>query len=196
MPVVDLEQAARYLGIDSEAAGEGFRLVVEAANQRIEQFCGRKFDKQLHTEWHDILHGGTDTLWVLNPPIISVTSLTDDADTEVYTGRGNRAISLTADVEVYDDYLRLTNTESAFSKGQKSVKVVYMGGYEAQDLPADLKLAGWLLVAAYWEGPEPIMRSAQNLDGAQISWRDPDPQNPDLPTQVANTLRRYARIVL
>ena len=199
MPVLTAEDAANYLGIDQTTAG--FALVVRAVNQRIADFCRRTFEAARYTEYHDMRGDNNGTLEVWEPPINTLVSLTDDANTTIITGRSNRSISITADVELYPDrgpysYLKLVNTESAFTPGDKTVKVVYDGGYEGADMPGDLVLAACEFVAAKWEGPERIARSQQNIDGAAISWADGDAEAPDIPKSVAQVLRRYRRVVV
>ena len=199
MSIVTPEQAASYLGIDSQAAG--FALIVAAVNQRIADFCRRTFEPAQYTEYHDIPACGATTLHVWEPPIRELISVTDDADTTTWTGRSNRAIDTAANVELYPDggsysYLKLCNAEAGFSAGVKAAKVVYVGGYEAGNLPADLILAACEFVAVKWEGPERLARSAQNIDGASIAWADGDAEAPDIPKSVAAVLRRYRRLVI
>lgn len=194
MPVVTPERAAQYLNVDLETAGPAFRMLCEAANRAVEDHCRRRFDLQTHTEYHDIV-GAVGTLFVRNPPIVTLTSVTDDANTSIITTRSNRSISITADVELYPDTdpdrIRLVNNEATFATGPKAAKVVYTGGYHEQDMPADLVLAGCWIVAAWWEGPEALSRAAQNVGGESITWRAGA-----LPPQAEALLNRYRRVVV
>jgi len=200
MPVVTPAPVAALLKINAEGDDAALlTLLCQAANAAIEGYCGspehpRQFDLRRHTEYHDITPG-QHTLWLNHPPLATLVSLTDDANTEVVTNRSNRAIDVDTDVEAYPQdapyRLRLTNHEGCFTAGLKAAKVVYDGGYRQQDLPADLVLAGCWLVAAWWEGPEALTRRQQILGGDVLMWRDGA-----FPPQVLEVLKRYKRMVI
>ncbi len=190
MPVVTPELVASALRLDLNDAGPYLTLLCDAANRTIEDYCHRHFDRATVTEYHDIDTGDISTLYVRRPPIIRLTSVTDDANTTIQTGRSNRSISITADVELYPaeepNRIRLVNNESVFSTGSRAAKIVYTGGYEEKDMPADLRLAGVNLVSAWWEGPEALARRQQIIDGNVIMWRDEA-----IPPQVKQVLNKY-----
>ncbi len=195
MPVVTTAQAAQYLNLTlAEDQQPAFAMVVSAACAAVERYCRRHFDAQQWTEYHDI-RGAVSSVWVDNPPIVTLTSLTDDANTSTVTNRSARAIDITANVELYPaeepDRVRLTNAEGCFTAGLKAAKIVYTGGYSQNDMPAELVFAGCQLVAAWWEGPEALTRSAQNLGGDNIQWR-----SGNLPPQVVEALAPFRRVVL
>ena len=196
-----VEQAAAYLNLDVEEAGEAFRMVVESVNDRIQDFCRRQFNLEKHTEWHDITRMGVGELFVRNPPIVVLHSLTDDANTDIITsGRSNRSITTTANVEILPlespTYIRLVNNESVFAAGSQTVKIVYKGGYKQQNMPRELVLAACEFVAVKWEGPERVARARQNIDGEDITWQAGDREAPDIPVEIANVLRRYQRAII
>ena len=197
MSVINIEQAAAYLNLDVDEAGEAFRMTVEAVNDRIEDFCRRQFNLEKHTEYHDIPSAGIGELFVKNPPIVALHSLVDDANTDIISGRSNRSITTTANVELLPAEdpvnIRLVDDEDTITAGDLTVKIVYTGGYEQQDMPRELVLAACEFVAAKWEGPERIARARQNVDGEDITWRQGDPEAPDIPVEVARELRRYRR---
>ena len=198
MPIITAEEAAQYLNIQADTAG--FKEQVASACKRAEVFCRRVFDLQESiTEYHDI-YAGQCVIWVKHPPIVTLTSVTDDANTTIITSRSNRAITVTSNVELYPDggphlYLKLVNNESVFVPGSKTAKVVYTGGYAGEDMPGDLKQAVKMLVAYWWEGPEAFTRKQQAVDGQAITWAEPDSEAPDMPKPVANILRGYRLVV-
>ena len=185
MPVLTAEYAAGQMNLDLEKAGPAFESLVEAVNDYIESETGRKFDKAEHTEWHD-MKGACGDLWVRNPPINSITSLTDDANTDEITNRSNRAITVTSCVEAHADWLRLVNTESVFAAGQSTAKIVYVGGYAQDDMPRTLQMAAAWIAAAWWEGQERLTRQSQNIDGQAIVWRPGV-----IPEEAQKVLNRY-----
>ncbi len=195
MPVLTPEYAANAIGIDLAVAGSAFPALVEAVNAVVERDTRRTFDLSIYTEHHDVPQA-TGELWVKHPPIISLTSLTDDANTTVITGRGNRSISVTEDVELYPDggpytWLRLVHNESAFTVGNKTVKVVFEGGYQQESMPADVQQAAVWIAAAWWEGPERMSRQSQNVDGQQIVWRPGA-----IPEEAKELLNAYRVVVI
>ena len=194
MAIVTAEKAANsaWLNIAVDTAGPAFADLVDYVNEYIRQKCGRQFDKERLTEYHDIVRQEIGDLWVRNPPIITVHSLTDDANTDTITNRSNRSISLTADIQLSEDksFLRLVNNEGYFSTGTAAAKIAYTGGYAEKDMPKDLVAAACMIVAAWWEGAEPLVRTAQNIDGQAISWR-----TDEIPPQAKAILQRYKRPV-
>ena len=195
MPVVTTAQAAQYLNLSlAEDQQPAFAAVVSAACAAVERYCRRHFDAKQYTEYHDI-RGVVSSLWVDNPPIITLTSLTDDANTDTVTNRSNRAIDITANIEKYPaedpDRVRLTNSEGVFASGLKAAKIVYTGGYPQNEMPAELVFAACQLVAAWWEGPEALTRRQQILGGDVIMWRDSN-----LPPQVVEALAPFRRVVI
>lgn len=196
MPVATPEYVADYLNIDGNEARPLLTRLCEAVNVQIADYCGRVFEKHRHTEYHDIPYAGTGEVFVRNPPLSVLYSVTDDANTPVITsGRGNRSITTAANVELLPAqaplFIRLVNNESAFTVGSQTVKIVYAGGYEEDAIPADLQLAGAMMVAVLWEGAEPLARASQNIDGEQIVWRG---EALPLPAQII--LDKYRRVLI
>jgi len=195
MPVVTSAQAAQYLNLSlAEDQQAAFDVVVSAACAAVERYCRRHFDAKSYTEYHDV-RGNVTSVWVDNPPIITLTSLIDDANTSTVTNRSNRAISIASNIELYPveepNRVRLTNTEGAFTPGLKSTQIIYTGGYSQNEMPPELVFAACQLVAAWWEGPEALTRSAQNLGGDNIQWR-----SGNLPPQVVEALAPFRRVVI
>jgi len=105
----------------------------------IAAYCRRPFgfDQQTLTQVYD---GGSYMLMVSNPPIISVTSVTDN-----YTDEALDATTDPPEYWVYDRYVRLPRP----TPGRIQIKdrtpqlwtVIYVGGYDddATPLPADVK---------------------------------------------------------
>ena len=181
------EDVAVYLDLDLDSALPKLTLLCRAVQRRVEDHCERKFLRGNYTEYHDIASSGVYSVWVKNPPIVTLTSLTDDAQV------GARAITVADDVQTYNgpNYgeARLWNTEGTFVAGVQAVKIVYTGGYAADDIPEDLALAAWQMVAVLWEGAEPLARASQAIDGENISWRDDS-----IPPQAKPIIDKYKRL--
>jgi len=189
MAILTAEQAAQQLNVSEDSAA--FRALVDAVNAYVRRYCHREFDYALYTEWHDVDASNACELWVSEPPIASVSALYDDADTSTNTTRSNRAIAVATDIEVYstEGRIRLSNNESAFTKGVRTAKVVYYGGYREQDMPGDLIYAAGWIVQAWWEGSDALTRQNQSIDGAWITWRDGE-----IPPQAKMILDGYKRV--
>lgn len=101
-------------------------------SSQFENYCQRGFKFNTYTGFYD--GDGSDTLYLYQYPIISLTALQyrtspNSEWTDFYTG------SATANIFVYDNYIQLYN--SSFTEGKQNIKVVYNAGYE--DCPGDLK---------------------------------------------------------
>ncbi len=181
------EDVAVYLDLDLQAAAPKLTLLCRAVQRRIEDYCERYFLKATYSEYHDVPPSGAYSVWVKNPPIVTLTSLTDDAQD------GARAITVATDVAQYNgpNYgeARLWNNESGFVSGVKAVLIVYTGGYAEDDMPEDLALAAWQMVAVQWEGAEPLARASQAIDGESITWRAEG-----IPPQAKPILDKYKRL--
>ncbi len=186
MPITTSEYVADYLNIDVEDSKPLLTRLCAAVATRIEGYCDREFDRERHTEYHD-MSISTGIVWVNNPPIDTLWSLTDNAQ------HGARVINSTSDVQIYNSHnggmIRLWNTEGVFVTGIQSVKIIYTGGYARNEMPADLELAAAQMVAVLWEGAEPLARESQNIDGEQIKWRADS-----IPPQAKPILNKYRRV--
>ncbi len=192
MPVITIADAADYLRIDP--AERGLRFEVDGVNAYIRDYCRRQFDKERLTEYHDVSRGDVSEIWVLNPPIITLHSVTDDANTTEFTTRSNRSIDVDLDVNVPEpdrNRIRLVNHESVFVQGVQTTKIVYTGGYEQQAMPRDLVLAALNIVRARWQNPGAAGRDSENTDGQGIVYSDEQ-----VPTDARKTLDRYTRLTL
>jgi len=185
MPITTPEYVADYLDVNIVDAKPLLTRLCAAVHVRIEDYCDRIFDMARYTEYHD-MPVSTGVVWVNNPPINTLWSLTDDAQD------GARVINSASDVQIYSSasagMLKLWDSESVFVTGIQAVKVVYTGGYARNDMPADLELAAAMMVAVLWEGAEPLARESQNIDGEQIKWRADS-----IPPQAQDTLDKYKR---
>ncbi len=197
--IVTLDQVAAELDIDTDRAGAGLSGIVTRAQALVRQYCGRQFGLQKGiVEYHDVYLPSVGEIWVRNPPIVTLTSLYDDATTAQITNRSNRAITVASDVELFPEeaqpeknlYLKLVNNEGYFSaSGAKAVKVTYTGGYETQEMPAPVVQAVLWLVQAWYEGAERLTRRAQTVDGAYVLWKPGA-----VPDEVKELLGPYVRL--
>jgi len=138
MPIITLADVKLFGRIETSAYDDELEMLIEACQSRAEAHCGRLFDYGTYTEYHDT--GPADSaLFVHNYPVVSVTSITDDQNVSA------RTITVATNVRDEAEYLnrgqvQLWNNETLFTAGQTAVKVVYVGGYSRETLPAGLKL--------------------------------------------------------
>ena len=140
--------------------------LIDTVQSAIERYCRRKLDSDTYTEHFDTQQGQAE-VWVDNPPITSVTSVTDD------NKFGERAIDVDDDVMDESEYLnrgevRLWNSESAFTAGEGAVKVVYVGGYNEGTIPDELKGA-WIDEVLFRLNHPGVGVSQQSADGAALT---------------------------
>ncbi len=131
-------------------------------------WCNRKFDRATYTEYIDTAEDQA-FVYVKNPPIISITSVTDDAQVSA------RAITVASNVRDEADYLRrgevhLWNAESVFTNGDAAVLVVYVGGYDRANLPRDLKGALINEVLFRLNNPNRWGIKSESADGVNVAY--------------------------
>ena len=186
MAILTTRTVADFIGVDEAENMTPLARLRDAAQKRAEAFCGYAFDFGTHTEYYDALPNNGGIVYTKHRPIVALFALTDSAQD------GPRAINTNNDVHWdYDDYkasgrVELWNTESDFVAGRRAILVSYSAGWTTANAPADLVQALCEIIAAKWEGTEALSRSAQNVDGVQITWRAED-----IPPQAFATLCAY-----
>ena len=167
-----------YLGLTGTTYDDVIDLLIPAASEAIERFCGRRFGQSSYTEYHD--GGGKDALVLAQRPVASVSGVWDDV---------NRNFSddflLDADEYVVDTARGLVVLRNgAFSDGVRNVKVTYTAGDSS--VPTDVAQACIMLVAAlFHRGRE----AADGLDGRAIAEASQRFAQDPLPEQVQRILR-------
>jgi hypothetical protein len=191
MSLVTVAEVCDAMGIPAGDANEsGLQGLIDSAQAAMEVVLHRSLSTATgYTEYH---RGGDTHIYVKRPPIVSVTSLTDDAQ------YGKRAITSDNWIDSTDDNgdnyavgkVELWNTEGYFAGGRAQVKVVYQGGWDASTLPADLRQAWIELVALKYDAPEragvdSIMEYGSA--GGSVSYA-----KGDIPPRIMEALNRYA----
>lgn len=181
--LLSVEDVARAMGlVDYTDDRTELARLIDVAKATIEGICNRTLDiAATYTEYH---RGGKTHVYVKRPPIVSITSVTDDAQ------YGARSIAATNYIDGTDDNgdnyaigkVELWNTESAFTPGKSQVKVVYVGGWTTTTLPADIKDVWIRLVQLWFDNPERDA-VARNADGTV--WAEGD-----VPPNMLNRLLR------
>jgi hypothetical protein len=167
-------------------------MVVGAAQERIEDYCGREFEQATHTEYHDVADRSTTFVYVRNPPIDGVTSLQYDAqsDDPETVDAGDYVTDATAGkVTLYDDESYFPHDDP---QGEQAIKIVYTGGYTAADMPDAVKLAVAQLALHYWDNPDRIGKTSESVDGASANYED----YADIPQPIAALLAPHRRMVV
>jgi uncharacterized phiE125 gp8 family phage protein len=186
MGIVTASDVKAYLGKSDSDDDALLGVLCSAAQALAESYCNRRFDGADYTEYHD---GGSQSIWVLNPPITSVSALYDSPD------RSYSASDL-VDPEDYVIYARRGEIRldgAAFSEGPQTVKVVYKGGYGTgyAAVPADLKQALVEVAAKKW-------REGKKGEFGLVSRAFPDGSvafsAEDLLPQIKLVLDRYRRL--
>lgn len=143
--LVSLDSVREALGFEETQVTDDNILagLINRLSARIETYCGYKFKGRSFTEYHNGL-GWSPSVFVSNPPIISVSEVWDDTD-RAFTDSANDLIS-SGDYMIYasEGEIRLYNNETVFSKGHQNIKITYSGGYDS--IPEDLQGACILFV--------------------------------------------------
>lgn len=159
-------EAAALAGVDETEITEAKENQINSYIDTILRFEG--FDSNTATEYYDILKDNQNELVLKNFPIISITSLTNEASSDDPKEIDND--SFVTDNE--SGILQLINTKtvsgnaiSYFAKGFNTVKVVYEYGYNS--VPNDIEKFATLLMARYLE-MENILSDAGVLKSIKI----------------------------
>jgi hypothetical protein len=102
--------------------------IILAVSQRFELAANRKLFTATRTEIH---HGGKPRIYVKNPPITAITSITYADNYDFTNGTILAASEYVLDPS--DDKNAIYSTFGCFVGGYDSLKVVYVGGYVSAD---------------------------------------------------------------
>jgi len=173
--IVTVEQFCDWTGVDAEAVAHStLDLTVGVAQEAVERYCDRRFEEATHTEYHDAGPVASRSVEVRNPPINSVTTLQYDSQASSPTTVGT-------DDRFYqngDSYGRITlyNAEAYFGRGEgggeKSIKIVYSGGYEPAALPRMVRMATLMTAQWLWDNRDQVGLASYAADGesATVDW--------------------------
>ena len=149
MTLCTKEDVKAYMGGDMEGQTKYdsvIDLIVPALTLLFEGHCGRYLEELATTEYFDS-DGYRRTLQVKRFPIKSSVAVTihDDPDrvfdATTFINSGDYSIDHNPGIIRLDTY-------AYFTKGINSIKVAYTGGYAADTVPADLKLAAIIQAVA------------------------------------------------
>lgn len=141
---------------------------IDAAQKRIESYCGRTFDTATFTEYHD--GKGMPCIQVKAPPITSITSITiyhDATSTTAYDSASEINANFRYDTDAnggvicwigaaaghlaWNSWSDLPQSRFGispnFPRGYRNVVVVYVGGYATASMPSHLQQVCRTLVA-------------------------------------------------
>jgi len=147
-----------YLSIDAATWDDPLSYIANGVMKAFQQETGRDLvlpDAGVAGRtyfWTGYYDGdGTDTLYLKNYPIISVSDLRLDSE-RAYTG-SNEA----ANIVIYRDEGKIRLTDDVFPETMQSVKIEYVGGYHVTPtgsevgIPDDLKWAYLLQIKVVWQ---------------------------------------------
>ena len=117
-------------------------LLIKAVSAAVQKYCNRIFIRASYTETHD--GDGTVDILVKNPPINSITQITEDD------------VVVTSSWYVfYDDEGCIKRKDSGvWAKGIQNIVVQYSGGWLQKSLPEDLKWACLQWLNLMWKRKE------------------------------------------
>ncbi|KAA3609386.1 MAG: hypothetical protein DWQ01_08620 [Planctomycetota bacterium] len=146
MALLTLSEVKTYLGVGGTNEDDFLNAVIPQAEAAAARFCRRdSFESGNFTELFD--GRGMNEVWLRNTPILSVSSVHDDiennfdSNTELaasdFAFSADGQLWLKPSAELGSRFLR----RGWFANGTNNVRVVYDGGYTAQTVPHDLRLA-------------------------------------------------------
>lgn len=188
MSVITVAQFCGFRNVDEDAEAACIaQLHIDAAQERLEAFCDRRFEEAAWTEYHDVTQPNTRFVYLRNPPVASVTSLQYDAQ----EGTPETVASGDYILEAETGKITLHDDESYFpvgdGGGERCVKVVYTGGWTAQSMPAAIKLACLRLASYLADSPDADGKASEGADGVSAVYEP----GWDIPRTIANLVRPY-----
>ena len=155
--LITLQQYKDFAGLTGVTMDARINVIVDSVSQLVKNYCGTSFIddySSAKTEYFDIHDNVTTRVMLDEGPINAVTSVQErDSQADSYvtliTENSDSSGKYEYIVDTMTDSIIRTNedTDKAFPRGRKAVKVVYTAGYSA--CPEDLKLAIFDLVKYY-----------------------------------------------
>lgn len=155
MAIITTSEYKTYAGISGSAYDAQLDVLIPGLQAEFERQVGRVFDSATFTEYVD--GASSPTIGVSNYPVTSVTSvsLIDRSETVVYTydATGYKVEASTGlisrecgglwgGVDMYAPLVQpmVFAKAPSFPDGWRNIRVVYVGGYQSNAMPADLKM--------------------------------------------------------
>jgi len=152
-----------YLGLTGGAYDDLLDLLIPAASEAIENFCGRRFNEEAYTEYYD--GGGYSRLVLTHRPVESVAGIWDDVNRNFTDDH-----LLDADDYVLDSDRGLIQLLSgSFTDGVRNVKVTYTAGESS--VPTDVAQACIMLTAAWFHRGREAADGLEGRTVAEVSQR-------------------------
>ncbi len=184
MSLTTLQNVKAFKDVTGTTHDSELQRLILAVDKFVENYCGRKLEQATMTEYYSP-HTGQTHLLLQRYPVSSITALYDDP----LRSYGDDTL-IAADQYGLEDaeggILRLYDAE--FTGGIRTVKVVYVGGYNP--IPGDLEQAAielcWL---ARDKGDKALLglQSKSIADGSVTTFKM------DWPAGVEDTLKSYRR---
>ena len=155
--LITLQQYKDFAGLTGVTMDARINVIVDSISQLVKNYCGTSIIddySSAKTEYFDIKDNLTTRVMLDEGPINAVSSVQEresqaDSYVTLITENSDSSGKYEYIVDSMTDSIIRTNedTDKAFPKGRKAVKVVYTAGYSA--CPEDLKLAIFDLVRYY-----------------------------------------------
>lgn len=158
--VMQYAESAGYTDISADNT-----FIENTINQKTKEFhkyCGvEQFKSRQYTEYYD--GEGTSILFPFKTPILSVSSIYDDADWEY----GSDSLIDSGSYKVIDKR-RIVNKDNVFNKGRQNIKITYTAGYDS--IPDDIKLACIREILREFNRRKDFDVAAKTLDDGTVSY--------------------------
>ena len=171
--LITLQQYKDFAGLTGVTMDARINVIVDSISQLVKNYCGTSIIddySSAKTEYFDILDLKTTRIMLDEGPIRTITSVQEresqaDSYVTLITENSDSSGKYEYIVDSMTDSIIRTNedTDKAFPKGRKAVKVVYTAGYSA--CPEDLKLAIFDLVKYYLKDER---KERMSIGGATI----------------------------
>jgi len=185
---MDLTTVAAVKAITGAAATDDVLTqdLITKASFWVNKYTSRILAQQTFTEYYD--GDGSDTLFLNNYPISSITTVHQDSD---------RAFGITTLVDsgdyfTYVDNRKLIGDGDSWDMGKQTIKVVYVAGYAIGSIPEDIVNAVTMLVD-FWGKEYDAHRFGVTSTGSETS-RITYEKN--IPVEIKEMLNPYRKMVI
>lgn len=133
MAIITLQEVKDFGGITGYRDEIDNRLtaLITGISAAVSTYCDREFESSEYTEYHD--GHGTDTLYVYQYPITSVSGIWQDGSRQWTT-----TTEIDSDYYFFNDQAVILK-DTVFYTGPRIIKIIYTAGYTSSTMPEDLK---------------------------------------------------------
>jgi len=166
MAIITVSQVTGYLkhtAIDNDIE-QLISVLIDRVQKSFEAYCNTAFESASYTEYYD--GTGTSFLFLKNIPVVSISSIYDDANWLWETG----SLLPSADYRITND--NSVYYKSYFTNDIQNIKITYVAGYASGSIPEDLQQAAIEEVGRKYKHSDDYDLTAKSLSDGSITYTE------------------------